>query len=377
MFDTKNRWFLTCAAAALSGCLPQAQVSQLSLATTAPGYKYFVYTTNNSAGTISIYSLNTSTGQMTQTSLVANGRQPNWAAAHPNGKFLFVANQASATLSSYRIDQSNGSLELVEDAPAETGARYPVVHPNGKFVYLANTEAGSVTAYSVDGTKGTLSQIQSIAVGSDTRSVTLSPDGNYLYAANKYVDYPRKSFVTLLKVNAQTGLLELVSQTQAHLGTVHLAIDPSGKFLYTANNDSNDLDIHPINQLTGALVSNGAYADSSIMPAHVGMHPTGNFVYSLNWVSNDITVFSRDASTGLLAQIGKVPTDERPACMAFAPSGDVALVANYSSGTITSYRVQADGQLVPLSDPVIAGPGTNSVVILRVKNNDLPNLIGT
>ena len=63
-----------------------------------------------------------------------------------------------------------------------------------------------------------------------------------------------------------------------------------------------------------------------------------------------VLTFMLDAATGGLRAIGSVPSAGAGPCfVAVHPTGESAYVANYNSGTVTSFRVQDDGSL---SQPV-------------------------
>jgi 6-phosphogluconolactonase len=96
---------------------------------------------------------------------------------------------------------------------------------------------------------------------------------------------------------------------------VSVAIDPSGKFAYVANNGSNDLSMYTINAATGALTSIGTIA-AGITPGSVAVDPSGKFAYVANNGSNDLSMYTINAATGALTPIGTIAAGIAPRSVA-------------------------------------------------------------
>jgi len=84
---------------------------------------------------------------------------------------------------------------------------------------------------------------------------------------------------------------------------VSLCLDAGGKFLYTANQGSNDVSGFSI-QSSGALTPlSGLPVAAGTSPSAVTTDSAGNFLFVANRDSNTISVFSIDSS-GALKQVG-------------------------------------------------------------------------
>src|SRR5208282_4045259 len=84
--------------------------------TTTPITQYFLYTANSYDGTVSAYTINTSTGALTPGStLTISGSSPAGAVVDPTGKFLYVsvAFNTSGSVYAYTVNASNGTLTAV------------------------------------------------------------------------------------------------------------------------------------------------------------------------------------------------------------------------------------------------------------------------
>ena len=114
---------------------------------------------------------------------------------HQNGKWIYVLNELDLTVSLFDWDAKAGSMTIRQTVPTvskEELDRLPFkscseirVHPNGKFVYAANRGHDTVTVFQVaeDG-KLTALQVEPVR-GATPRNVNLDPSGKWLLAAGQ------------------------------------------------------------------------------------------------------------------------------------------------------------------------------------------------
>src|SRR5438132_8701365 len=98
-------------------------------------------------------------------------------------------------------------------------------------------------------------------------------------------------------------------------------------------------------------------------PSWVAVHPSGKFLYAANEAGKASTVsaFAVDGKSGKLTLLGQIPSlGEDPCYLSFDKTGKYVLVANYSSGTIAVFPILADGRLgehtAMLKDQGATGP---------------------
>ena len=100
----------------------------------------FAYVVNSGDSTVSLYTVNTATGQLRHNGYVTTGTYPFSITVDPSGKFAYVANANSNTVSAYTLNVSTGALVAMAGSPFVAGA-YPnsvTVDPSGQFAYVAN-----------------------------------------------------------------------------------------------------------------------------------------------------------------------------------------------------------------------------------------------
>ncbi len=280
----------------------------------------FAYVANGGAGdtggSVSMYTINATTGALTLIGTV-NGRcinspsciAPFGVAVDPSGKFAYVANEggfAPTDVSMFTINATTGALTDIGPIAAGGRAISVAVDPTGKFAYVATqsvpASAGNVSMYTINATTGALSSIGTIAAGTDPGSVTVDPSAKFAYVTNY-----SSNDVSMYTINGTTGALTSIGTSAAGTGPTSVAVDPSGKFAYVTNSGSNDVSMYTINGTTGALTSVGTTA-AGTSPTSVAVDPNGKFAYVTNSGSNSVSMYSIDGATGALTLIGSIGT---------------------------------------------------------------------
>jgi DNA-binding beta-propeller fold protein YncE len=135
-----------------------------SVAVDPAGKFVYVATANatpGSAGSLSMYAINATTGALTSTGTIAAGTYPGFVAVDPAGKFAYVPNSGSNDVSMYTINSTTGALTLIGMIAAGLSPASIAIHPSGKFAYVTNSGSNDVSMYSI-GSTGTLTLIATI-----------------------------------------------------------------------------------------------------------------------------------------------------------------------------------------------------------------------
>jgi 6-phosphogluconolactonase (cycloisomerase 2 family) len=131
----------------------------------AGGYLFF---TDNTANTVSVYSYSAGSGAMT---LVGSpypvGTAPESVAVDPAGRFLYVANSGDGTVSAFTINAASGALKEIAGSPFPTGGGASTtptavaVEPSGQYLYSADGDAATITTFGINPSSGALSMLGS------------------------------------------------------------------------------------------------------------------------------------------------------------------------------------------------------------------------
>lgn len=192
---------------------------------------------SSAVNTVSTYTINSRTGDLSPTTLatVATGANCFGAeglAVDPSGRFAFVANLMSnatdlATISMYTINSSTGVLTPTAPPTVATGLS-PIavtVDPSGRFAYVSNQDDGTISMYTINTSTGVLTPTTPATVsgGGGPFAVTVGPYGKFAYAP-----VPYGNFVLQFTIDSVTGVLlpNTPSEVPAGNNPAWVAVDP-------------------------------------------------------------------------------------------------------------------------------------------------------
>jgi 6-phosphogluconolactonase len=284
---------------------------------------------------------------------------PRWG-----GRGVAVDNTVAVYLKSWLKARRKGSqlLPWILLALMSTGSLFA---QNSDFAYVADEFSNAVSLYGIDATTGALTP-QGVFSATAPADIVVTASGKFAFVAN----YIQQGSISVFSINPTTGALVPVagSPFQAGAYTLRVTIAPSGRFLYAANNGSNNISAFSIDGNTGVLTPvPGSPFDVGKAPYMVGISPSGQFAYVPNANSDTISAFTIDPNTGALTPIPGSPfidtgqskdplgSGASPQGVTVAPSGQFAYVANAFSWTISTYTINpTTGALTPLSGSPLA-----------------------
>ncbi len=181
--------------------------------------------------------------------------------------------------------------------------------------------------------------------------------------------------IHVFSVNSLTGALTEApsSPFNAGLSPQSMAVDPTGRFLYVSNLQTNDVTGFSVDPVSGALTQlPGSPYFIGSQPLATGVEPTGRFLYvaATGAAGQGLFEFNIDGNSGVLTaastspQLGIFGTS-----MAFNPAGNYLYLATGSAtGGQTSSIVVcainfANGALTPVGGGTPASGGSNAVAV--------------
>jgi 6-phosphogluconolactonase len=299
-------------------------------------------------------------GKFTYKGTADTGDYPTSIAVDHSGHFAYVANTNDGTISTYTIDSSSGVLNStcgISPFCPSTG-NYPTaitLDPLEQFVYVANMGDNTISAYSI-GSGGALTLIGTYSTGTNPVSIVTVSVGSSKFA---YVANMGNNTISAYSIGSGGALTAIGSLVSTGTSPVSITVDPLGQFAYVANEGSNSISIYTINTTDGTL------AASTVMPTRtVGTNPTSvvtvlvgssKFAYVTNTSDSTISAYSI-GSGGALTLIGTVSTATGtyyPTAITIDPSGQFAYVVNSGDGSIWAYPInQSTGALGTPSGPL-------------------------
>lgn len=182
----------------------------------------------------------------------------------PDNKYLLVNDLGLDRIMVFRFDPKTAKL-VPNDPPyysaiPGSGPRNLTFHPNGRWAYSINEILSTLDCMNWDSSKGTLTRFQNISTlpmdhesPTDAATVAVHPNGHFLYASNRGDDS-----ITAFLIHPDNGRLTLMQRISCGGNSPrHFAVDPSGKWLVVANQDSANIVVLRCNPHTGKLASTG------------------------------------------------------------------------------------------------------------------------
>jgi len=159
---------------------------------------------------VAMYTINATTGALTSIGTIAVEGFADSVAVDPAGTFAYVATPndtfgSAGDVSMYTINATTGALASIGTIAAGTGPVSVVVDPSGKFAYVTNSSSNDVSMYTINATTGALTSIGTIAEGSTPTSIAIHPSGKFAYVTNS-----ASNDVSIYSIDAATGVLTLI-----------------------------------------------------------------------------------------------------------------------------------------------------------------------
>jgi DNA-binding beta-propeller fold protein YncE len=167
-------------------------------------------------------------------------------------------------------------------APPSSTATPAVCVPTTKSEFSYVLTGYAVSMYSVDSCTGqfTASSPATVATGyaypqQQSEQLIVDPLGRFAYVANPVSNVSDLSTISMYTINSTTGILTPTSPATVPTGWYpqEIAIDPLGRFVYTANSDDATVSMFTINQTTGVLTPTSPASVSTMVPGNILWDP--------------------------------------------------------------------------------------------------------
>ena len=193
--------------------------------------------------------------------------------------------------------------------------------PTGKRIYLTDLGLDRIMIYTLDKVTGKLIPFNkngiSLPEGTGPRHFTFSMDGSKMYVIGEL-----KSTVTVFNVDQTDGLV--LTQTISALsdnykGTSYAAdihIGKTGEFLYGSNRGENSIVVFRIAK-DESLTLAGHASCGGDWPRNFAIDPSGKYLLSANQKSGNISIMRIDNKSGLPSKTIMQVNLVSPTCLKF------------------------------------------------------------
>jgi len=186
---------------------------------------------------------------------------------HPTQDWVIAVDLGADRTYEYELDTLSQTLNYVGDypnSPRMSGPRHLAFHPTMEIAYMLNELIGTVEVYqTVDSVRmRRTTQMISTQLEGDNRepasaAIKVHPSGKFLYASNR----GELNEIVVFSIDENGGLSLVGRQSTIGLTPRDFEIDPSGRFLLAANQDTDTIVTFAIDQDTGMLSETGFVAE--------------------------------------------------------------------------------------------------------------------
>jgi 6-phosphogluconolactonase (cycloisomerase 2 family) len=230
---------------------------------------------------------------------------------------VYIGTQGDAPQTGW-FDPASGRI-LLDPAPASIARPSWIIrHAHRPILYVASevggdgAQHGSIFALRADPATGALATLSQVDAGGggtahlsvDGRSMTLFAAN---YGAGSVASFPilqDGSLAPAASLIAASGSGPSPRQTRPHAHCV--AVDPSGRFLLSADLGTDRLYVHPFDGPTHRIVQDAPgeerhyAAPPGSGPRHFAFHPDGRRLFLINELTADVQTLAWDARAGRL-----------------------------------------------------------------------------
>jgi 6-phosphogluconolactonase len=320
---------------------------------------------------ITRFTLDLATGALAEQGRVQGGTSPSYLAFAPNKRALYAVNEASGAGSqvvAFAIDPDTGALtEINRAATGGEGAPHLAVHPSGDWVAVAHYGSGHLSILPVRADGGVEAAVDSQRGPSDgcgrAHQAVFDASGRYLF-----VPCLQSNYVVQYTFDAGTLGYNDPPTVAVAGGPRHMALDPAEQHAYVLSELNSTITSFAYDAATGRLSSpqviNSYEGNSGAgASAHIAVHPSGKWLYASNRSQNSLGLFSIDAQGRPQPVAFERDMINTPRDFTIDPTGTFLISANQNGAqNLLVYRIAAaDGrlrrvQVVPVGgSPTFAG----------------------
>ena len=335
------------------------------------------YTDKDSKG-IYAFRFDPASGEAGPVELAAESPNPSFLAVDSSGTHLYAANELdvfddskTGAISVFEIDGRSGKLKLLQQvSSAGAGPAHLSLDRAGHYVLVANYGGGNFAVFPIekDGQLGKRTAFVQDAGSSVNKDRQASPHAHEILASNdnRFVLVADLGTDELMVYRFYTAAGTLAPNKPAYTkltpgsGPRHIAMSPSGKFVYVVNELANNVAVFSFNTSTGQMhnlqtistLPQGFKGENTT--AEIEVDAAGKTLYVSNRGDDSIVVFAIDGRDGKLSFVERVPTGgKEPRHFTLDPTGKWLFAANQNSDTINVFAVDStSGRLTSTSHTI-------------------------
>ena len=309
-----------------------AQTENPSFLAASPDGTHLYAVNENESGSVSAFRIDRKTGKLRPlNSVPTSGSSPCALAVSHSGKFVLAANYGSGSVGLFPI-KADGSLAPASGFNHHNGSSLnpqrqagPHAHSasfsaDDRFAFSADLGVDLIYIYGFDAARGTLVTVGygRVTPGSGPRHLAFHPNGKFVYVIDELTATVSVFTWKAGVLKALTAVSTLPPGYYGPKSGAEIEVHPSGRFLYASNRGQvNDIAIFQIDYATGKPTPTGRVASGGITPRSFSIDPSGHYLFVANQDSDSVVVFHIDPVSGQLTPTGKTLAVSAPVAVQF------------------------------------------------------------
>jgi 6-phosphogluconolactonase len=251
------------------------------------------------------------------------------------GRSVFAANYGGGSVASFavraggRLSPAVSFLQYSGHGPDAERQEAPHAHrvtvsPDNRFLLVNDLGLDAIHLCELDATTAKLKPRDTpawrSAAGAGPRALLFHPSGRWAYCVTEM-----QSTVEVLRWNAAAGTLDTVQEMelrppgfQGKTGGCDIVLDREGRFAYAADRFDDIVVSFAVSSEDGRLTLLDRIDCGGKIPRHLALDPSGRWLLVANQDSDTISILSRDARSGVLKNLGYSVPLSKPQCLVFA-----------------------------------------------------------
>lgn len=265
------------------------------------------------------------------------GASPCFVSVDKNNKNLFVANYAGGNIAVLPLNEDGSIGAAVQtikddghgpnkDRQEKAHVHTAVLSPDEKYVLYTDlgTDKINITKYKGGKTNPIVPAnpaFVSVTPGYGPRHLAFSNNKKTMYLITEMGSAVLVFDYNNGKPKQRQDITLLPDGFKGQTGAADMHISPNGLFLYATNRgDANDISVFSINQENGELTFVERKPSGGKGPRNFIIDPTGKYLIVANQNSDNITVYRIDETTGKIMQTVSRTQVGNPVCLQFTPA---------------------------------------------------------
>ena len=264
----------------------------------------------------------------------SGGKGPCHLAIDTSGRTLAVANYGGGSFATIRLDADGKPGEIISLVKMEGSGpnknRQEAAHAHGvyfdkanRFLFVPDLGIDKVLIRKFDPASSVLSGNATDDMisppGGGPRHMAFSPDEKHTYVINELTNT-----VSVAQFNAETGALKPIQEigtlpegfTEPN-STAEIEVHANGNFVYGSNRGHDSIVVYKRDPKSGKLTLVQHAPCGGKAPRHFKIDPSGKWLLCAHQNSDTISVLSLDPATGLLGEPKSTVRAPKPICIQF------------------------------------------------------------